>query len=115
MIDIVQLVVISYIYLLYIYVLNAPNFNCRYFFSSCTFRFLILSVVCRAVSDPVVMERTVLEVELKGTCESYNVVVEPTVILVPGQILQDTVVRRKFKVIHSCMNHVLCRNLLLNY
>jgi len=43
-------------------------------------------------------ERTVLEVELKGACEPYDVVIEPSVLLIPGQILQDTITRRKFKV-----------------
>jgi len=46
-------------------------------------------------------ERTVLEVELKGICESYDVVIKPSVLLIPGQILQKTVVRRKFKVKES--------------
>jgi len=54
-----------------------------------------------AASEPIVTERPALEVELKGICESYNVVIEPSVLLVPGQIIQDTVIRRKFKVVRS--------------
>lgn len=53
-------------------------------------------------SDPVVMEKTLLELELKGTCDPYNVVIEPSVMLIPGRILQDTVIRRKFKVARYC-------------
>jgi len=63
--------------------------------------------VCRAGSEPVVTEPTVLEVELRGVCECYDVVVEPRVMLVPGQIPQDTVVRRKFKVGHTVLLNVL--------
>jgi len=47
------------------------------------------------------MEKTVLEVELRGICESYDVAIDPCVILIPGKILQNTVTRRKFKVICS--------------
>jgi len=79
------------------------------------------AVVCacsgQAASDSVLTERTVLEVELKGVCESYDVVVEPSVLLIPGQILQDTVLRRKFKVTHWYTQSVLfiaCVELCLN-
>ena len=57
------------------------------------------SCVC-AASESALVDRTVLEVELKGVCESYDVVMEPAVLLIPGLIPQDTVVRRKFKVSH---------------
>ena len=47
-----------------------------------------------------------LEVELKGVCEPYDVVIEPSVLLIPGQILQDTATRHKFKV--ATHSHVFC-------
>jgi len=52
-----------------------------------------------AVSESILRERTVLEVELKGVCEPYDVVIQPSILIIPGQIAQDTVVRRKFKVL----------------
>jgi len=63
--------------------------------------------VWRAAGDSVAVDRTLLEVELKGVCESYDVVVEPCVLLIPGQIMQDTVIRRKFKVTQSRIQFVL--------
>jgi len=58
--------------------------------------------VTYVASDPVVVEKTIMEVELKGDCVQYDVVIEPSVLLVPGLILQDTVTRRNFKVTHPC-------------
>ena len=48
-----------------------------------------------------------LEVELKGVCEPYDVSIEPRVLLIPGEILQDTVTRRKFKVVTYSLTHIL--------
>lgn len=45
------------------------------------------------------MEDTVLEVDIKGVCLPYNVLIEPSAFLIPGQIMQDTVIKKKFKVI----------------
>ena len=59
-------------------------------------------------TDPVMVQRTVLEVEVKGTCELHDVSVEPSIILVPGQIIQDTIVRRKFKVFLHTVHLLHC-------
>jgi len=53
-----------------------------------------------AVCEPEVKEDTVLEIDVKGSCIPYDLVIEPNAFIIPGQILQDTVIKKKFKVMH---------------
>ncbi|XP_030846689.1 deleted in lung and esophageal cancer protein 1 isoform X1 [Strongylocentrotus purpuratus] len=41
-----------------------------------------------------------LEVELKGVCKEYEVLVQPYAVFVPGQVLQSTATRRKFTMLN---------------
>ncbi|XP_041478167.1 deleted in lung and esophageal cancer protein 1-like [Lytechinus variegatus] len=41
-----------------------------------------------------------LEVELKGLCKEYEVLVQPYAIFLPGQVLQSTATRRKFTMLN---------------
>lgn len=50
------------------------------------------------VDDVNIKEDTVLEVDVKGSCIPYDLVIEPNAFIIPGQILQDTVIKKKFKV-----------------
>ncbi|XP_019622348.1 PREDICTED: deleted in lung and esophageal cancer protein 1-like [Branchiostoma belcheri] len=42
-----------------------------------------------------------LEVELKGTCRTFNVLLDPYAIIVPGQLLMSTVVKKHFRMINT--------------
>ena len=61
-------------------------------------------VVYLSGSQPAVCEITALELELKGDCQPYCVSIEPTVIAIPGQLYQGTVIKRKFMVCNICLN-----------
>ncbi|KAI8513172.1 Deleted in lung and esophageal cancer protein 1, partial [Branchiostoma belcheri] len=42
-----------------------------------------------------------LEVELKGTCRTFNVLLDPYAIIVPGQLLMSTVIKKHFRMINT--------------
>eukprot|EP00058_Branchiostoma_floridae_P005202 XP_002590690.1 hypothetical protein BRAFLDRAFT_125551 [Branchiostoma floridae] len=42
-----------------------------------------------------------LEVELKGTCRTYNVLLDPYAIIVPGQLLMSTPLKKHFRMINT--------------
>ena len=51
---------------------------------------------------------TALQIELKGECEEYKVMLQPYAVYVPGQILVETPVKKMFRVciIVRCTNLV---------
>lgn len=41
----------------------------------------------------------VIDIEVKGSTEPYQVVLEPYAVIIPGELLIGTTTRRQFKVI----------------
>lgn len=42
-----------------------------------------------------------MEIEVKGSTEPYQILLEPYALVIPGEIFISTAIRRQFKVIHS--------------
>ncbi|XP_033106181.1 deleted in lung and esophageal cancer protein 1-like [Anneissia japonica] len=50
--------------------------------------------------DPSTKDMVCLEVELKGECEEYHVLVQPYAIIVPGTMLVTTTIRKQFQMVN---------------
>lgn len=61
---------------------------------------------CSKVSDVIGME-----IEVKGSTEPYQVLLEPYAIVIPGDLLICTTIRKQFKVIWN--SEYLTQNLLI--
>ena len=57
-------------------------------------------------TSPVMKDFTALEIEVKGSTEPYQVLLEPYAIVIPGEIFISTTICRQFKVIYA--SFVIC-------
>lgn len=57
-------------------------------------------------TGPVVKDVTAMEIEVKGSTEPYQVLLEPYAIVIPGEVFIFTTIRRQFKVNYA--SFVIC-------
>ena len=53
---------------------------------------------CIVVDNGGIQDMTTLQIEVKGQCEEFKVMLQPYAMYIPGQILIETPMKRMFRV-----------------
>ena len=64
-------------------------------------------MIVLVTTEKEMQDLTALEVEVKGTCEPFSVLLQPYAIYIPGTVLVNTPVKRQFRVSLNLQNFEL--------